>query len=230
MQDVYFISGLGADWRLFQYLDLTGIRPHFVRWITPLKNESWENYAQRLLAQIPAPHPILIGMSMGGMMAIEISKLIPVRQVILISSAKTRHEIPPYFRLLRIFRGHEWCSYRLLTWLGLQIGGWLFGATGKIERQLLKEIIHDTDETFFRWAWHRVASWKNTDVGDHTLHLHGNRDHMLPISYVKPDHVIEGGTHLMVLSKAEEITAIIQQAIAGNTQDSQHAATFPLSD
>lgn len=214
MQDVYFISGLGADWRLFQYLDLTSIRPHFVRWITPLKNESWENYAQRLLTQIPSPNPILIGMSMGGMMAIEISKLIPTRQVILISSAKTCHEIPPYFRLLRIFRGHEWCSYRLLTWLGLQIGGWLFGATGKVERQLLKEIIHDTDETFFRWAWHRVASWRNTVVNDHTLHLHGNKDHMLPIRYVKPDYVIDGGTHLMVLSKSEEISAILQKALA----------------
>ncbi|HEX5554313.1 MAG TPA: alpha/beta fold hydrolase [Chitinophagaceae bacterium] len=215
MLDVYFISGLGADQRLFQYLDIQGIRPHFVHWITPGKNESWDSYAQRLLDQIKTPDPVLIGMSMGGMMAMEVSKLIPTKKVILLSSAKTYHEIPPYFRLLRIFRGHQWFSYELLTRLGLIFGGWLFGTTCKADEALLKEIIHDTDETFFRWAWQRVASWRSTFQGNHVTHLHGNHDHMLPIRYTRPDYVIEGGTHLMVVNKADEISQLLQELLAG---------------
>jgi pimeloyl-ACP methyl ester carboxylesterase len=210
MQDVYFISGLGADHRLFQYLELQDIRPHFVHWITPAKNESWESYAGRLLSQITTPMPILVGMSMGGMMAMEISRLIAVRKIILVSSAKNYREIPPYFRLLRVFKGHEWVSYRLLTRLGLLLGGWLFGTSCKADERLLREIIHDTDETFFRWAWQRVATWRSTYDNGRVVHIHGDRDHMLPIRYSRPDVVIPGGTHLMIVNKAEEISAVLQ--------------------
>lgn len=213
MQDIYFISGLGADQRLFQYLQLQNIKPHFVRWITPEKKESWESYAKRLTSQIPTSDPIIIGMSMGGMMAVEISKIIPVKKLILISSAKTRHEIPPYFRLLRIFKGHQWIPYRLLTRLGLLIGGWLFGTTCAADDHLLKEIIYDTDKTFFQWSWQRVASWTNDFIPKNVTHIHGDRDHMLPIAFIKADKVIAGGTHLMVVNKAEEISAILQQLL-----------------
>lgn len=210
MEDVYFISGLAADRRLFQYLTLKNIRPHFIRWIIPEKNESWEGYAGRLSKQIRTPDPVIVGLSMGGMAAIEISKLIPVRQLILISSAKTGKEIPPYFRLLCIFRGHEWIPFSWLIRLGLIFGGRLFGATCRADRVLLKEIIRDADETFFRWAWQRVASWKNEALPAPVFHIHGNRDCMLPLMFVKADVVIKGGTHLMVVNKADEISGILQ--------------------
>lgn len=213
MQDIYFISGLGADQRLFQYLTLKNIRPHYIRWITPEKNESWESYAGRLLNQIKTPDPVIIGMSMGGMMAVEISKLITVKKLILVSSAKTREEIPPYFRLLRIFKGHEWLSYKLLIRLGLLFGGWLFGTTCKADQKLLKEIIHDSDETFFRWAWQRVACWKNETVAAPVTHIHGSRDHMLPIIFIRADVMIAGGTHLMIVNKADEVSEILQKLI-----------------
>lgn len=219
MQNVYFISGLGADQRLFQYLQIKNIRPCYVRWITPEKNESWEDYARRLLDQIHEPEPVIIGMSMGGMMAVEISKLIPVKKIILISSAKTFHEVPPYFRLLHIFKGHEWLSYKFLVWLGLVLGPWLFGTTCKADRKLLKEIIYDTDETFFRWAWQRVATWKNAHAGQNITQLHGTSDHMLPIYYVKPDIIIQKGTHLMVVNRAEEISALLRQILDGCIQE-----------
>ena len=209
MKDVYFISGLGADERLLQYLNLPGIRAHYIHWITPEKDESWGAYARRLLEQIHHPHPIVIGISMGGMMAIEISKLIPTEKIILISSAKTSKEIPFYFRLLRFCRMHHWLGYKLLTQLGLWLGDWLFGTRSKAESALLKEIIHDTDETFFRWAWHRVASWNNRHIPPGLVHLHGNKDHMLPIWFIRADRVISGGTHLMVLNRAEELSNLL---------------------
>lgn len=213
MQDIYFISGLGADQRLFQYLRLPNVTPHFVRWVTPFKDESWESYANRLSDQIPGEKPIIIGMSMGGMMAIEISKFIPTEKVILISSAKTKKEIPPYFRLLKIFQGHRWLSYKLLVRLGLLFGGWLFGTTCKADKDLLNEIIHDTDETLFRWSWHRVAHWKNMFIPGNTIHIHGNHDHMLPSQFVRADYIIQRGTHLMVVNKAEEISDILNKIL-----------------
>lgn len=209
MQDVYFISGLGADHRLFQYLELPGVRPRHIRWISPLPNESWASYAGRLLPQIREPRPVLVGMSLGGMMAMELSRLIPVRQVILISSARSFREIPPYFRLLRVFRGHKWLPYRLLVRLGITLGHWLFGTRSRVEDRLLREIIYDTDETFFRWAWQRVATWTFDGRGP-AVHIHGDSDRLLPLRYVHADYVIRGGTHLMVLNRAEEVSAILR--------------------
>ncbi len=218
MKDVYFISGLGADKRLLQYLDIKHVHSHYIHWISPKKGETWEDYAKRLLQQIPTPNPIIIGVSMGGMMAIEISKLIPVEQIILISSAKTKHEIPPYFHLLKYFKIHRWFHYSFIMKVGLlfnsMIGSMVFGPKNKAEKKLLKEIIQDTDETFFKWAWDRVAGWENEFIPDNLTHIHGSRDHMLPIYFVHPHHTIKGGTHLMVFHKAEEISNIINKFIS----------------
>ncbi|WP_169306811.1 hypothetical protein [Pedobacter polaris] len=49
---VYFISGLGADERVFQFLDLSKIEYQFIRWNEPRKNESLFNYCEELTKQI----------------------------------------------------------------------------------------------------------------------------------------------------------------------------------
>lgn len=215
MKDIYFISGLGADERLFRQLKLgDGCRPRYVKWIPPAKQESWESYAKRLSEQITTPDPVIIGMSMGGMMAIEISKLIHTGQVILISSAKTGLEIPPYFKILRWTRVHRWLPYGLLKFFGVLLGGWLFGTRGIAEKELLKSIIQDTDETFFRWAWEKVIRWQNEFIPPAISHIHGDRDYMLPLRYIRrPDQVIKGGTHFMVVHDADEVSALLNQLI-----------------
>ena len=67
MRKVYVFSGLGADERVFKFLDW-GIdnQPIFIKWIEPLKNEPLKDYVLRLSSQIESPNPILVGMSFGG--------------------------------------------------------------------------------------------------------------------------------------------------------------------
>ena len=98
MKTVYVFSGLGADERVFHKIDFSGYDVHFIKWITPQKNESIESYALRLTSQITKPLPVLIGLSFGGMMAVEVAKHIATEKIILISSAKSKNEIPFYFR------------------------------------------------------------------------------------------------------------------------------------
>ncbi len=57
-------------------------------------------YAKRLLPQITEEKPILMGVSFGGMIAIEIAKHISVEKVIQISSAQSSAAIPSYFKLM----------------------------------------------------------------------------------------------------------------------------------
>ena len=90
---LYILSGLGADEKVFQRLDFSGVSVTFIKWLPSQAEESIGDYASRLLPQITTPHPILLGLSFGGMVAIEIAKQIDTEKVILISSAKTKNEI-----------------------------------------------------------------------------------------------------------------------------------------
>ncbi len=80
MQNVYFISGLGADKRAFQFLNLRFCNPVFVEWIKPEHEESISDYAARLKDQIRDDHPVIVGLSFGGMIAVEYAKKFPVKK------------------------------------------------------------------------------------------------------------------------------------------------------
>lgn len=214
LKPIYFVSGLGADERVFQWLRYDGFRPVHIRWISPERGEPIERYAQRLSEQITSDRPIIVGLSFGGLIAIEVAKQIPTEKVILLSSVKKKSEIPLYFKLFRALPIHRIfpfkSSLRAVYWLVY----WLFSPEGPDQRQLLKNILIDTDPHFLKWALHRVVIWKNQDVPDSVVHVHGMRDHIFPLCFVFPDYAIEDCGHLMVMNRAEEISNLLQTLIA----------------
>jgi pimeloyl-ACP methyl ester carboxylesterase len=93
MQTIYCLSGLGANEKVFQFLDLSFAKPVFIQWLPPRQNETLRQYALRLKEEyITEPEPVIFGLSLGGMMAVEIAKVIPSSTAILISSAKTKRK------------------------------------------------------------------------------------------------------------------------------------------
>lgn len=210
--NLYLLSGLGADQRVFQKLDFSGYSVHFIQWIPPLENETIEHYASRLLDQIPTPKPILIGLSFGGMMAVEIAKQIENEKVILIASAKTKNEIPFYFRWAGTLRLHKILPTRLLKHSNF-ISNWFFGASETADKELLKAILHDTDAIFLKWAIDKVARWRNTIIPKNIVHLHGTNDKILPYRFVECDLTVKDGGHFMTLNKADELTSILRKLI-----------------
>ncbi|MCE3294493.1 MAG: hypothetical protein K0R65_207 [Crocinitomicaceae bacterium] len=209
IKNIYILSGLGADERVFQKLDFGEHHVHFIQWIEPLEKESINEYAARLLEQIKHENPVLIGLSFGGMMAIEVSKLVSCEQIILLSSAKTRREIPFYFRWTGTLGLHKLVPTRLLKWPN-RFSDWLFGAKTPLERRLLKIILEETSPNYLRWSVDQVLSWKNTYVPGNLTHIHGTKDYILPIRFVSCDIRIRGGRHFMVLSRADEISVILR--------------------
>ena len=85
MKRIYVFSGLGADERVFKYLDFPGYEPVFIRWLQPTKEEAIEHYSKRLTEQIGTSRPVLIGLSFGGIIAIEVAKVIDTEKIILIA-------------------------------------------------------------------------------------------------------------------------------------------------
>ena len=209
---LYIFSGLGADERVFQRLDFSGFSTTYIKWIVPQDNETIEHYATRLLDQITTIKPTLIGLSFGGLIAIEIAKQIETEKVVLIASVKTKKEIPFYYRLAGELALHKLLPPVLLKSSNF-ITNWLFGAISHFEKQLLKQILMDTNPVFLKWAIEKVVKWGNQKETNNLFHIHGTTDRILPLKYVKCNTTIKDGGHFMTLNKADEINTILRQQL-----------------
>lgn len=210
MKEIYLLSGLGADKRVFDFVDFSGFKVNHIQWIDPLQGETIERYAQRLLTQIKTERPTLIGVSFGGMMAIEIAKLIDTGQVILISSAKTKFDIPVYFRLFGKLRLNSLMPSSHLKVVN-RFTFWLFGTTSEKENELVRTIIKDTDPWFMKWAIDKIVNWRNTTVIKNLTHIHGTADKILP--HRPCDFTITDGGHLMIINRSEELSGLIRKVL-----------------
>ena len=209
MNKIYIFSGLGVDKRVFDNIDFSGLNIAFVDWIDPLKKETFESYAKRISKDFES-NSILIGLSFGGMLAVEVSKIIPVKKVILIASAKNKSELPKWFLLAGKLKLNQIVPSSLLKTTNF-ITNWLFGAATSAEKLLLKNIIKDTDPRFLKWAINQIVNWKNLSVPQNCIHIHGTNDRILPAKYLKVDYKIKNGGHFMTVNKAKEIEVIIKK-------------------
>ncbi|TDX86503.1 alpha/beta hydrolase [Epilithonimonas xixisoli] len=212
MSKIYIFSGLGVDRRVFDNIDFEDLDVEFVDWIKPLKSESLENYAERISRKISTEKPILIGLSFGGMIAVEISKIIKTKKNILIASAKNRFELPKFNRISGKLKLNQLIPKSIFKKQNF-ITNWLFGIETESEKLLLKNILRDTDPNFFAWAINEIVNWKNETIPENIIHIHGNKDRIIPFKNVKADFVIEGGGHFMTVNKPKEIQNIILNLI-----------------
>lgn len=212
IKEIYIFSGLGADERAFQRLIFPGYTPHFIRWIKPEKVESIEDYAQRLTCQISSKQPILIGLSFGGIMAIEVAKHLETHHLILIATAKTKKEIPFYFRLSGVLGVHKLIPSKLMTRPSI-LANWFFSVSTKEDKKILGQILKDTDPDFFVWAIEKITKWTNTALPYKYTHIHGTADRVLPFSFVSCDVPVKNGGHFMTLDKSDELNKILQKCL-----------------
>ena len=213
MRHIYCISGFGADERVFSKLDFGDHPVHFIPWLTPVKNESIEEYAQRMSEKIQHDDPILIGLSFGGMMGIEVAKIIKPHQLILISSVKSFHEIPLWMKLTRKSRLNNFFplkSYRIFE----PLQNYNLGIENSDELKLVREYRREIGQQYTDWAIHQVLHWKNEWQPENLIHIHGGKDHIFPIKNIRADYIIPDGGHFMIMSRAEKVNAIIKELLS----------------
>jgi hypothetical protein len=143
------------------------------------------------------------------MLASEIALMRPQQKVFLISSCKSPSELPPLPAALRFFARHRLVFMSLLR---LMQGRFmqLFGAKTPEEKKLVREVMADSDPHFVRCAGKVILDWNmSAPPRADLIQIHGTADKILPPQYVRPTDWIEGGEHLMIFSRAQEVCALI---------------------
>lgn len=213
MKKVYFISGLGADERAFSRLDLPGIEPYHIAWKIPAHNETLQTYATRLRKEITEPDPIIVGLSFGGLMAVEIAKQISCKKIILISSIKHCREKPMLFNLSAAAGLHKLLPMASFSKPN-RLLYYFFGVhQNKRAKELMDELLVFMQPDYLRWSVNQIVNWQNEFIPLRLVHIHGTADKVLPAEKVKADYLIENGSHFMVWTRAREISAILQKEI-----------------
>lgn len=207
----YLVSGLGADKRIFSKLKLdSSFDIIHIDWIEPFKNESLSSYAKRLSTVIDTNSPfVLIGVSFGGIIAVEIAKLLNPFFTVIISSIISNNQLPLSYQIAGKLKLIKLIPSWLLKSSNRLTQNYFFGTNSMEEKRLLRKIIVDTDPKFLKWAIEAILNWKNKVRPPRIYHIHGKSDKILYFKNTTPDFVIDQGTHFMVYQNAAQIIEII---------------------
>ncbi|MGH2665801.1 alpha/beta hydrolase [Flavobacterium sp.] len=199
---VYFMPGMAASPKIFERIKLPEklFEAHFLEWFLPEPKETLEHYAKRMTAKIQHENAILIGVSFGGILVQEMSKIMQFRKIIIISSVKCNEEFPLRMKLAKNTKAYKliptsWISH--LEFL-LKYGQ---GDLIKKRLELYKTYLSVNDKKYLDWAIENVLNWSRTTIDENVIHIHGDADEVFPIKNIKDCIKINGGTHLMILNR-----------------------------
>jgi pimeloyl-ACP methyl ester carboxylesterase len=203
---VHLLPGIGGTEDLFRDYQF----PFPVRrlgFIPPVSTDSsFASYAQAFAThhQI-TPGDSLIGMSLGGMIAAEISKHLPIRKLILISSGTQGHHIHPALRAISP-------AARFIPFKRLQTLAYPTSLFGPIRAHML-EMFRASNPQFLSWACLRAQTWTGLTHHPNLVQIHGTRDPVFPFpgQASQIQYPVPGGDHIITLRQPGLINQLLIQ-------------------
>jgi hypothetical protein len=147
------------------------------------------------------------------MLATEMAKKDLQLKAIIISSNKIASEFPRLLKIGKYLPLYKWVPYKVVKATGRLTKGFV-GPKGVEEKKVFTQILNESNPIFTAWATGAILNWTNTEVPPNVVHIHGDADHLLPYKMVKCNHTIKGGTHLMIMDKAKELSILLKQLIS----------------
>lgn len=208
---IYLLSGQGSDGRIFQEIqwDTAKYDVQYIPFLIPNRGEKMNGYAHRMAKSIDTSRLFyLVGVSMGGMICSEMLTFLTPQKVILISSAKCRTELPLRYRFQRYVPLYTLIPKGLMK-IGAQIAQPIVEPDRKVKKEVFKAMLKAKNKTFLKRSARMIINWDKPETDSQIIHLHGNKDHTLPIREIKNCIVVEGGSHMMTLTRSDEISELI---------------------
>jgi pimeloyl-ACP methyl ester carboxylesterase len=187
---VYVLPGMGADARMYPGVWRELEHTEFLEWPQYAGEKSIREIAERVIREADvADGDVVIGSSLGGIVACEIAKLRRPGALVLIGSATRKEEVSA---LLRVFS----------PLIGLAPLEFIQRAAGKMPGELM-QMFEASQAEFIRAMCAAIFEWDGFGGDVITpLRVHGRSDRVIPLPS-EVDLVLDGG-HLIAMTHAEE--------------------------
>lgn len=196
------MPGMAASSDIFEYIKLPSdqFQIHLLSWKIPVENESLQDYTRRMLKEVTHENPVLVGVSFGGIIVQEMAKLISYKRLILISTVKSRHELPK-----RMIFAKKTGLYRILP-TGLvgyvtKLDKLPIGKFAQKRVEMYKKYLTMEDKGYLDWAIKQVVCWAQEEPIEGCIHIQGDKDIIFPIEHIKDYIVVPNGTHVMIINR-----------------------------
>ncbi len=211
---VYFVPGLAAGTEIFKNIHLPKDKYeiHIIEWLIPVKDESLEMYAKRMCSKIQHENIVLIGVSFGGVMVQEMSKFLNLKKLIIISSVKTKDELPARLKFARKTKIYKILPTSIVASAN-DLTKFAIGPKSRKRLQLYNEYLQVKDGVYLDWAIEKMVCWDREIEVKGVNHIHGTKDVVFPLKNIKNCIKIENGTHVMVLIKGNTVSEKILEII-----------------
>jgi pimeloyl-ACP methyl ester carboxylesterase len=192
---IHALPGMGADRRMFPapWTDLPDFTAH--DWRHAKRTHVLSELAAAVATDWQIQDgDILVGCSLGGMVACEITRLRRIPRLFLVGSAIRREEVSAWLAAL-----HPLVDFAPIDWMRF--------SASKVSGELAS-MFADSEPEFIRTMCKAILEWdgqRNTNTK--VFRIHGRHDLVIP----PPHHVdllLEGG-HLIAMTHATECSAFV---------------------
>lgn len=199
---VYFMPGMAANPSIFKHIRLSEdtYDIYFLEWFLPEKNETLVNYAARMTQKIKHENIVLIGVSFGGILVQEMAKLIKVKKLIIISTVKTKHELPRRMKIAKTTKLYKLLPTGLVNNIEF-LSKYAFGDLATKRLELYEQYLSVRDKSYIDWSIEQIINWKQEKPLPNTIHIHGEKDRVFPMQHISDCISLKGGTHIMIINK-----------------------------
>ncbi len=211
---IYLFPGQGSDKRIFDSLSFdTSFVIRYIEYSTPEKGTTLPQYAKILSNQIDTSNEfILIGVSLGGMICVELCEMINPKKAIIISSAKNRSELPFRYKFQRVFPIYKVFSARFLLF-GAKFLQPIVEPDRKKNKATFKSMLAQKNPKYIKRTIEMIIKWDRELYSNKVVHIHGDNDHTLPIRRINCDYRINHGSHMMTLTRFEIINEVLNKEL-----------------
>lgn len=207
------MPGMAASPKIFEFLKLPDrFDVIYLSWFPPFDNEPLSNYANRMCKLIKHRNPILLGVSFGGILAQEMAKYIKCKKVIIVSSIKSRDELPKLMKISSVLGLNKlipsYCIKNIETLISFS-----FGSNVKRKFLLYQKYFTVRDPKYLLWAINCIVNWQGIISEDKLIHIHGNMDKIFKKNKLLDPYIEIKGDHAIIITRHEWFNNFLSKKI-----------------
>ena len=201
--NLYCMPGMAASPKIFEFISLPKpIKIHLLSWIPPLKDEPLTDYAIRMCERVTQTNPILLGVSFGGVLVQEMSKYLPGCQVVIVSSIKSKDELPLSMKMAKKTNAHKLLPMQWINNLD-NLSLFVFGEGIQKRLALYQKYLSERNPDYLSWAIDSLVNWDKTEISNNIIHIHGEKDTVFPIKNLSHPFIKIKGGHAAIITQAD---------------------------